>query len=108
MVTFLNLGSLVLGFISWIIPVVGIILYRYQDRKIGIEIFILSLTACLFALFFQIINAYHLVNIEDWSAIMDTHGAVTYSSVILVITTLTLNIITYILYRKEQTTKNRV
>ena len=108
MITILNIASLVLGLASWFMPVISIILYKYKDRDIGIGSFILSLSTCLISLFFQIIQTNHLVNIEDWSAILDTYRAVTYSAVILVITTITLNILTYNFYRKVRTSETRM
>ena len=44
-------------------------------------------TACALALLFQLVYNWHLVAIGDWSALMDTTGAVVKVSVVLVAVT---------------------
>lgn len=48
-------------------------------------------TACALALLFQLVYNWHLVAIGDWSALMDTTGAVVKVSVVLVAVTAGLN-----------------
>lgn len=97
MVGLLNLGSLVLGLIAWTLPLVNLMRYR----KNWVILSIMSISACAISLCFQIFYNYHLVNIEDWAALMDTTGAVVLVSVVLVTVTLLLNIFTLIEYRKN-------
>ena|SRR5699024_8521542 len=95
MIGLLNFGSLVLGLIAWILPVVNLTWYT----KNWVALSIMSISACGISLFFQIFNIYNRVKIEDWSALMDTMGAKLFSAVFLLIVTIILNVITLIVYR---------
>ncbi|WP_249872502.1 hypothetical protein [Oceanobacillus saliphilus] len=100
MIGLLNLGSLILGLISWILPL--IILFRYQKRgsyKNWVVLTMISISACAISLCFQIFNNYYLVKMEDFSALIDITGAVTTASAVLLIVTIILNAITLIAYR---------
>jgi len=92
----LNLGSILFGLASWIIPLVLLIKSGISiDRSIK-AIFV-SLTSVIIALFMQILYTKHLVDIEDWSALMDTQGAVVLAAFGLIIVAMVLNGI--LLYR---------
>ena len=99
--TNLNLGSLVLGLIAWILPIVNLARLNKVENKNWNVYTVLSISACAISLFMQILYQNHLVNIEDWSAIMDTsHGVAVVSSALLAVT-LVLNIITLVKYQKK-------
>jgi len=85
-----NLGSLVLGVVSWIIPMLAVSQYHKGHKQKNFSIY--SFTSCATALVFQLFEIRHRVNIEDFSAIMDTIGAISVVSVILVVITFALNI----------------
>ncbi len=87
-----NLISLCLGLAGWVIPVVQ--MARLAKHKKGLGRFspILSMGACCLAVWFQICCNGHLVNIEDWSALMDTIDAARGVSLFLLITTFLLNL----------------
>ncbi len=53
---------------------------------------------------FQVLYNYHLVQIADWSALMDITGAVAFLSGVLLIVTIILNAITMVVYH-ERTAK---
>ncbi|MGG0668730.1 hypothetical protein ABE073_09380 [Lederbergia citrisecunda] len=95
MYAWLNVGSLVLGLIAWILPIVNLM----GMTKHWTAFSIMSLSACTISLVFQIYYNYHLVQIEDWAALMDTMGAVAGAATILLVVTLVLNAITLIVYR---------
>ena len=95
----LNLGSLVLGLIAWILPVVNLKRYKKRDNKNWIVLSVMSLGACAISLCFQILNIHYLVTIADWSALMDTIGAVAFVAAFLLIVTIILNVITLLIYR---------
>ncbi|MFD2925275.1 hypothetical protein [Halobacillus naozhouensis] len=95
----LNSGSLVLGIIAWILPVVSLIGDKKHIQKNWFTLSIMSISACAISLCFQIFYIYHKVSIEDWSALMDTMGAVAFVSAVLLIITILLNAITLIVYR---------
>ncbi|WP_444641306.1 hypothetical protein ACRQU7_13120 [Caproiciproducens sp. R1] len=93
MLGLLNLGSLVLGLIAWILPVVNL---RRNKAGIGSRIVLCaaSVSACAVSLCLQIFYTDHLVKIEDWSALMDTSSSVALVSAILLAVTIILNAIT--------------
>ena len=62
---------------------------------------IASISACVIALYFQILYNNYLVRIEDWSALMDTSKSVVQLSFLLAIVTIVLNIISAIVYIKK-------
>ena len=96
----LNLASLVLGIVAWLIPLLGIARRKTRTftRTSGIWPLI-SIGACSVSLWFQILYNHHLVEIEDWSALMDTTKALVFVSGVLVIVTIILNIIS--MYRNR-------
>ena len=98
----LNLGSLVLGLIAWILPIVILKRYKLNDHRNWSTFSIMSLSACAISLIFQIFYTYHLVEIEDWSALMDTTRGVAVAGSVLLIVTILLNGITLILYRDRK------
>jgi hypothetical protein len=96
----LNMGSLVLGLIAWILPVVNLQRDKKQENMKWFVLSFVSISACAISICFQIFYNYHLVKIEDWSALMDTIGAVAFASAVLIIGTILLNALTFILNRK--------
>lgn len=102
MVGWLNVGSLILGLVAWILPLVALMLYKKEHNK-WIIFPIASLSACAVSLCFQIFYNDHLVKIGDWSALMDTTDAVSSAAAALLIITILLNIITLIVYRGRLT-----
>ena len=100
----LNLGSLILGLIAWILPVVNLMRYEKYRHRNWVAFSIMSISACAISLWFQIFYNYHLVKIADWSALMDTTGATALVAGVLLIVTIILNAITLIVYR-DRTTK---
>lgn len=102
MIGLLNLGSLVLGLIAWVLPVVILMRSKQNGRKSWIAFSVLSLGACALSLCFQIFYSYHLVKIEDWSALMDTNGAVAFAAAVLLTITIILNAVSaLIIYRRR-------
>ncbi|MBD0384482.1 hypothetical protein [Paenibacillus sedimenti] len=100
MIAWLNLGSLVLGVIAWILPAINI--SRYDKRsKNWVTLSIVSISACSFSLFFQICSFYEREKVEDWSALMDTVSVIASVSAILLSGTIILNAITLYIYRNR-------
>ncbi len=87
-----NLISLCLGLMGWAIPVVQMARLAKHKKGLGRFASILSMGACCLAIWFQICCNGHLVNIEDWSALMDTIAAVRSVSLFLLISTFLLNL----------------
>ena len=101
MVSFLDLGSLILGLVAWILPVINLSRSEKHDNKKWFTFSIMSLSACSISLCFQILYINYIVNIEDWSALLDTMGAVVLASTVLLIVTIILNLITLMVYSKR-------
>ena len=95
----LNVASLVLGLIAWILPVVNIMKYDTGGHKNWVTLSILSISACAISLWFQILYNHHLVEIQDWSALMDTTGTLVRISMFLLIITVVLNGINVFFYK---------
>lgn len=101
MMGLLNLGSFVLGLVAWILPVVSLMQYKQSDNKRWVILSMVSISACAVSLSFQLYYNYHLVQIEDWSALMDTMWAVVFAATVLLIVTMILNALNFIMYRKK-------
>lgn len=98
MTSFLNLGSLVLGLIAWILPVINIMRYKKSNNNNWVILSFLSISTCAISLYFQILYNNYLVEIWDASALMDTSGASAFLSAVLLVVTIIFNIISMIMY----------
>lgn len=101
MISLLNPASLILGLIAWILPIINITKNKNQNHKNWATLSIMSMAACSVSLCFQIIYNNHLVNINDWTALMDITGSLVFVSLVLVIVTIILNVITLFMYRER-------
>ena len=97
---FLNLGSLVLGLVSWIVPFMGRKKLK-GDAFIHYRNMFISLSAVIISLLFQIMYQNHLVNIGDWSAVDDTMNAVKNVATFLAVTTIAINVLVFFSHKKE-------
>jgi len=95
----IGLGSILLGSIAWIFPIVNLTRRKKSENKSWIAFSITSVSACAITLFIQIVSLNHMVDIEDWSAIMDTTNALVFVSSVYLFITLALNLITFLVYR---------
>ena len=94
----LNVGSLLLGLIAWILPVINLAQHNKVNHRNGVVFSVVSISACAISLCMQIFYTNHLVKIEDWSALMDTSWAVASVSALLLVVTIILNAITMVAY----------
>ncbi|MBD7964758.1 hypothetical protein [Fictibacillus norfolkensis] len=92
----LNVGSLILGLIAWILPVLN--LFRKQNKSWKM-LSTISISACSISLCFQILYTYHKVLMEDWAGLLDTMFATAFASAALLIITIALNVMTLVVYR---------
>ena len=105
----LNLGSLVLGLIAWVLPVVNLVQHNEADQRNWVAFSVASVSSCAISLCMQIFYSDHLVKIEDWSALMDTSHAVALAAALLLVVTIILNAITLIVYcGKNQKTERLI
>jgi len=102
MTNFLNLGSIILGLTAWALPMAKLMGYRRHDPNHWSVFAILSLSTAAVALLFQIMYTNHLVSIEDWSALIDTAGAVTFVSLLLIAVTILLNFLSFRAYHRRK------
>jgi len=101
MYSWLNLASLLLGLIAWILPMINLTTEKKQENKNWLVLSIISISACSTSLCFQIFYTYHKVTVEDWGALEDTMYAVAYASAVLLIVTIILNLITLNVYWRK-------
>jgi len=92
MSAYLNLISLFLGLLAWIMPVISIVGRKNLTRKVRLLFLIVSFSACAFSLVFQLAEINHRVDSADWSALMDTTPTLVIVSAVLVIITMILNL----------------
>ena len=88
----LNLGSLACGLAGWIVPFLGLRKGRIPAPGGQGVAAAFSLTLCGLALWMQLRYQQHLSDIGDWSALMDTSGAVTGAGGFLLLSTVLLNL----------------
>lgn len=105
MISFLMLGSLILGLTAWIIPVVNLMVFKKHKNRNWSTASTLSISACAISLCFQILYSHHLVKIQDWAALLDTAGVSSFFSIVLLVVTITLNAITLIIYLIQEKAK---
>jgi len=96
--TLLNAASLILGLAAWISPFVALgtrgRMWQFGMWAAG------SFLCCSLALLLQIFYQWRLVEIKDWSAIMDTIGGVALVGSFLVAVTVAINIVCGVLRMK--------
>lgn len=93
MTYFCNVGSLILGLVAWILPLLAIGKpYRFVLCCIG------STVCCTGSLLLQLLEVQNRVHLEDWSALMDTVDAVILAAVVMLVVTLIANAVA-LLYR---------
>lgn len=94
---YLNIGSLIFGLLSWLLPVIQIV--RKENSK---SIYtMISLSICSLAILFQLFYQVHLVAINDWSALLDTTPAVAVTSSVLLVFCTVLNWINFSINTKN-------
>ena len=98
----LILGSLVLGLIAWILPVVNLVQRNKTDHRNWVVFSVVSVSACAISLCMQIFYTNHLVKAEDWSALLDTSSAVALVAAILLVVTIILNAFSLVVYYRKK------
>ncbi|MBD8520872.1 hypothetical protein [Lysinibacillus fusiformis] len=101
MISMLNVGSLALGFIALLLPIAILSATSKQIQNYRLMISILSLSACAISISFQLFYNFHLVKIEDWSALMDITRSSVLAVLFLLVSTILLNILVLIFKRNE-------
>ena len=99
--TWLTLGSLVCGLAGWIVPCLGLRRGRFPNPGRQGTASVVSLSLCGLALWMQLRYQQHLADIQDWSALMDTAGAVAGVGAFLLLSTAALNLMLVLLTRTD-------
>lgn len=94
----LNLGSLVFGLIAWTLPVIVFLQSHKVSRQKCLVFSAVSISACAVSLCLQIFEIHHRVNLQDWSALMDTSRTVALVTALLLAVTIILNVVVYLRY----------
>lgn len=97
MITLFNFASLLFGLIAWILPIINIVKHKKSKNKNYAILSVISMGACATSIYFQLLYNNHLVNINDWTAIMDIIDSSVFLSSTLLIVTIILNIITLLM-----------
>ena len=97
----MNLGSLLLGLTAWGIPAVYFSRRKPGGDRAGLAC-LLSMAACAGALFLQVLYNKHLVELQDWSALMDTIGPLVAVVVFFCAVTLALNLLAAAMGQKRK------
>lgn len=95
----LIIGSLVLGIVAWILPLLN--LSRAQANvKRWITYSFLSFICCGMAILFQLIVQNLFVEIEDFTALMDITGTSVLAASVLFLVTIVLNMFAWVKFTK--------
>ncbi len=102
MVIWINLGSLIFGIAALLLPIIALATIG-AGRKHRAALFGLSsAVACGIALCLQLAGIQHRVTTQDWSALMDTSGAVVLVGALLIAVTALLNILALAVHFRSQ------
>jgi cytochrome c oxidase subunit 4 len=101
----MNVGSLVLGLIAWILPVVNLAQHNKISSKRYAAFTVTSFSFCAATLSLQLFYTDHLVKTEDWSALLDTSHATALVATLLLVVTIVLNISALLVYFRKNRTK---
>ncbi len=93
---FLSLGSIALGLLGILLPILSLKYNKFQSLAP-----LFSLTCCSLAIWFQLLEIKHRVAISDFAAIEDTINAISSVSIMLIVITLAINLVVGLIPRKK-------
>lgn len=97
-ICFFTVGSLLLGILAWILPIIGIGVQFATKKKQAVLFNIISLVCCVLAIFLQMILTASLVYRENWGTLRDLYKAEVFVSGVLILGTILANILSGGLY----------
>lgn len=106
MSAFFNMGSLALGLLAMLLPLVALIRRKAGFGGAGL-VHVLSLGCCAASLCFQIYEVRNRTHLDDFSAIMDTIDTISWVSALLIAITVVLNLIIWWGQYQKQNQKKR-
>lgn len=86
----LNIGSVSLGLCAWMIPI-AILLNKNTSQRSAIKGIVSSFVCALLSLLMQMMETKQLIARNDWSALLDTQGAVVFGAIVLIVVVAVLN-----------------
>ena len=96
------ISALLFGIASWALAVKGIFSYKSNSKRHWSCYSLWSFCVCSIALYIPSCYTGYMVRKEEISTILDTGGALSFASIMLLIGTLLLNLSAWILNRKEK------
>lgn len=87
----MNMASLCLGILAWVLPMIAMIVRKKAAGRICPMLVWASAMSCAAALYFQICYQSHLVKIHDISAILDTTDSLVFVAGVLIAVTIMLD-----------------
>lgn len=97
----INVTSLLLGMLCWLLPAVFLLFHKKIPRRYWIYASAASLTACSLSLYLQMCYTDTLITGENWSALMDTYNAVVIAAGYLLLVGLVLNGVLLLVYSRR-------
>ena len=97
----LNWGSLLLGLVAWLLPLINLGISNKTETKNWSTLAIVSVSFCAIAVWMQLYFSAYLVDMQRWASLEDFSPANAYLSLLLIVVTIALNVITLVVYRKS-------
>ena len=91
----LDLGSILLGLIAWLLPLINLGIENKVKNKNWVVLSVASISACATSLCIQLFTT-NSWDKSDWSV-----DFIAYVSLVLLVVTIALNAITLVVYRKS-------
>ena len=102
--SFYNVISIVLGLLSIVFAVYNILNVSKRLIRHNSWLATVSVVMCVLSLYFQILWTGHLLNNNDLTTLVNSHGLTRIATTILVIVVFTLNIVGFILAKSNKST----
>jgi cytochrome c oxidase subunit 4 len=97
----LNIGSIILGLVAWILPIINLAKGNKAECKSWVISSITSVIACATSICMQYFYQNHFVQTKNWSMLLSTFGIAATASALLLFVTIVLNVITMAVYFKR-------
>lgn len=90
-----HLGSILFGLLAWLLPLCALAGTK-KPPLVRAGLTNVSFACCALALCLQIMEVRRLVDLSDWSSLMDTQNAVVFVSTVLLVVTAALNALVWL------------
>lgn len=89
----LNIASLSFGVLAWMLPIFAMMAFQKQKNPRGNSMMYGSLCFAVMSLFCVISYRHYLIQMEDWSALMDTTRGFQVASLVMTSVTVAMHIL---------------